>query len=137
MVQAVSEFSRGLRSLGWPWQLWVALVAAVNMIPGLVYFARPEGKILLIAMAFAFVLMLLIVRAKGFVRLLGLGHLLAWGPMLPWLWGRLQEAGTASGLGRWLLAVIVVDGISLVIDLIDVGRYASGDRAPAVPPSAA
>lgn len=135
MAQAVREFMRGLRSLGWPWLIWLALLAGVNMIPGLLYIARPEGQIILGAMAISFLLMLLIVRAKGFVRLLGLPHLLAWGPMLLWLWGRYQEAGAGSGLGRWLLAVIIVDGISLVIDLIDVVRYAGGDREPAVPRS--
>jgi hypothetical protein len=30
------------------------------------------------------------------------------------------------------MAVIVLDGISLVIDAIDVVRYLLGDRAPAV-----
>lgn len=133
MTGAMSEFMRGLWSLVWPWHVWVGLIAAVNVIPGLLYIGRAEGQIILGAMTLAFLVMLLIVRARGFVRLLGLGHLLAWAPMLPWLSGRVQEFGIGSGLGRWLLAVIVVDAISLIIDLIDVGRYAAGDREPAVP----
>ena len=69
---------------------------------------------------------------KGFVRLLGVGHFL-WLPMLPWLWTRLAE--TPSGLFRnWILAVLVVDGISVVIDVTDVTRYFLGDRdLPVVP----
>jgi hypothetical protein len=133
MGQAMSEFLHGIWSLGWFWRVWVALLAAVNMIPGFLYIGRPEGQIILGAMAISFLLMLVIVRAKGFVRLLGLPHVLAWGPMLVWLWFRYQEAGLGSGLGRWLIAVIVADGVSFVIDLIDVARYAAGDREPALP----
>jgi hypothetical protein len=136
MGQAMSEFVRGIWSLGWFWRAWVALLAAVNMIPGLLYIGRTEGQIIVGAMTISFLFMLVIVRAKGFVRLLGLPHLLAWGPMLLWLWGRFQEAGTGGGLGRWLLAVIIADGISFIIDLIDVWRYAAGDREPALPFSA-
>lgn len=32
----------------------------------------------------------------------------------------------------WILAVIVLDGLSLVIDAIDVGRYVAGERTAAV-----
>jgi len=40
-----------------------------------------------------------------------------------------------SGLFRnWILAVLVVDGISVVIDVTDVARYLLGDRDPQVVP---
>ena len=33
-------------------------------------------------------------------------------------------------LSYWLLAVIVFDSISLVIDMVDVARYWMGERQP-------
>ncbi len=33
-------------------------------------------------------------------------------------------------LGTWLLILIIFNGLSLVIDLIDVGRFLAGDRTP-------
>ncbi len=74
-------------------------------------------------------LMTAIFATKGFVRLLGIGHIF-WVPMVPWLWIRLDQVGLDSPLGYWIAAVIVVDGISLVIDAVDVFRYLRGDRKP-------
>jgi CBS domain-containing protein len=40
-----------------------------------------------------------------------------------------------SGLFRnWILAVLVVNGVSVVIDVTDVARYCLGDRDPQVMP---
>jgi hypothetical protein len=107
-------------------------VGAVNVLGGLFFFEIIEGQLVLTAMAVAFILMLAIFRQHGFVRLLGLGHIVVWTPLLPWLWLRLQTLGTGSLLGVWLLAVIVADGISLAIDVVDVLRYWRGERTPTV-----
>ncbi len=125
-------FLAGLRSLPPVWRGWVGLVGAVNVLGGLFFFEIIEGQLVLTAMAVAFILMLAIFRQHGFVRLLGLGHIVVWTPLLPWLWLRLQTLGTGSLLGVWLLAVIVADGISLAIDVVDVLRYWRGERTPTV-----
>ncbi len=70
------------------------------------------------------------VDAGGVCRLLGIGHI-PWVPLLLWLGSRLYAIDLESPFGFWILSVIVVDGISLVIDFIDVGRYVAGDREPA------
>jgi hypothetical protein len=41
---------------------------------------------------------------------------------------RLNAGGLDGSLRQLLLAVIVLDGISLVIDFVDVARYLAGDR---------
>jgi hypothetical protein len=65
------------------------------------------------------------------VRLLGLGHSL-WLVMLPWLAVRLLGHGASDGFGKWLVAVIVIDSISVVLDAVDVARWIRGDRTPSV-----
>ena len=37
---------------------------------------------------------------------------------------------SGSIFGYWLLAVIVLDSLSLMIDVVDVIRYIKGERAP-------
>ena len=75
------------------------------------------------------ILQTVIFSAKGFVRLLGIGHI-AWLPMVPWLWDRLDTAPPGSFFKYWLLATIVVVSLSLIIDAADVIRYLRGERDP-------
>ncbi len=90
-----------------------------------------EAKIVLgVVLISATILMALFARL-GYVRLLGIGHIL-WVPMIAWLWSRLDQIGTESLFGKWLLIVIVIDSISVVIDAIDVLRYIRGERTPSV-----
>ncbi len=70
-----------------------------------------------------------IFSAKGFVRLLGIGHI-AWVPMVAWLWTRLDLAPAGSFFRYWLLATLVVVSLSLLIDAVDVARYLRGERDP-------
>jgi hypothetical protein len=63
----------------------------------------------------------------GYVRLLGLAHLIGWTG--PWLWvlSRRSLIDTATLYGKYLMFYLVVAGISLMIDAIDVMRYMAGD----------
>ncbi len=112
-----------------PWPLWIAVMAALNMIGAIYFFTAIEAKVVLAAIVAGQIVMASIFSRKGFVRLLGIGHIF-WVPMLPWLAIRLGEIGLNSAFGYWILAVIVVDGLSLVIDAIDVIRYLRGERSP-------
>ena len=106
---------------------WIALLLTVNMALSLVYIGTLEGQVVLAALLAGAVTQTIIFSRLGFVRLLGVGHVY-WIPMLPWLWTRL---GSTSGLFEyWLMAVIALDGVSLVIDVADVARYARGERTP-------
>ncbi len=109
--------------------VWLGVLLAVNFVVPLVFVGRLEAQVVLFAgMAGALVQMLLF-RAKGFVRLLGIGHV-PWIPMVPWLWMRLDQAAWPSAFGFWLVAVIVLDGLSLILDVTDVLRYLGGERTP-------
>ena len=61
-----------------------------------------------------------------------IGHIL-WVPMLAFLVVRLGDIPDNDVFGIWLRAVIVLNGISLVVDAIDVIRYIGGDREETVP----
>ena len=123
------DFFRTMLTLPKPWVAWVMLLMTVNMILPLFYLGTPEGKVVLGAAVLGAILQTAIFSAKGFVRLLGIGHI-AWVPMVYWLWTRLGLA-PAGGLFRyWLLAAIIMVSLSLIIDATDVIRYVKGERAP-------
>ena len=130
-MRAVTGFLRGMGTLAWPWWIWVGLLGIANMAAPLFFLGSLEGRVVLVAMLTGAVVQLVIVGRLGFVRLLGIGHIVAWLPMLLWLVPRLSNLDSATPFGRWLFAVVVLDLVSLAIDLVDVGRYLAGDHQPA------
>lgn len=111
------------------WVTWVGLLMAVNMLMPLLFIATPEAKVVLGTMMASAGLMMFIFSKKGFVRLLGLGHIL-WIPLIFWLFGRMNFEIPLNGFRQWILAVIALNGLSLLIDTVDVIRYLKGERAP-------
>lgn len=107
---------------------WPLLVAAVNAA-SLFFLGTLEGRVVLIALLAALAIMAPVYMNRGFVRLLGLGHV-TWIAMLPWLCVRLPHLQSSPLLYRWLVLLIVINTICLVVDALDVGRYLAGDREP-------
>ncbi len=128
-MKAVIGFTKGLMSMPMPWPLWLGLLVAVNVAGPIYYFETIEAKVVLAAFLASAALMTAIFATKGFVRLLGIGHIF-WIPMVPWLWTRLDQVEPGNLIGYWMIAVVAVNGISLIIDAIDVVRYVAGDREP-------
>ncbi|MDX1587351.1 MAG: hypothetical protein R3296_00300 [Oleiphilaceae bacterium] len=60
----------------------------------------------------------------GYVRLLGLAHLLGWGPVYLWILLRRQQFDVTTLFGKYIRAYLLIAGLSLVVDTIDVIRYA-------------
>ena len=131
MTRALIAFTRGMAGLAWPWWLWVGLLGTVNMVAPLFFLGSVEARVVLAAILLGIAVQMLIIARVGFVRLLGLGHILAWVPMLLWLVPRLTNLDTATPFGRWLFALVALNLASLAIDFVDVGRYLAGDRLPA------
>ncbi len=66
----------------------------------------------------------------GYVRLLGLGHIVFWTPLLIWLLRR-TRVGDFPVLPLWITRVVIsVVAISLAFDYVDLLRYLAGNRAP-------
>ena len=131
MFKVMTGFFKAMRTvLPAPWLIWIGTLLFVNMVVPLFFLDQREAQAVLAATMLGALIQMSIFKAKGFVRLLGIGHL-PWLPVVLWLAGWTSAIGTDTLFGQWILAVIVLDGLSLVIDAIDVVRYINGDRTPA------
>lgn len=124
MIQDARRFHPG-------WRLWFVLLQIVNLVSPLFFLGHAEAWAVLAGYLIAAVVMVPLHRKLGWVRLLGVGHF-SWFVILPWLAFRYSVTAPTGAFGIWLLAVIIVDGICLVIDIVDLARYLSGDRQPTV-----
>lgn len=122
------RFVKHILAMPFCWQLWVAALFATNM-GAVVFLPRLEAWIVLGGLCLGALFQNLIFARLGFVRLLGLGHV-HWFVMLGWLLSRLDLISGEPWFYRWVVAVTLFCGISLVIDTIDVLRYLRGERAP-------
>ena len=111
-MRGVIRFHKGVLKSPLAVRLWLMLLVAANGVAPLFFWDRCEARIVLGTLMFSGALMMLLTWRFGFTRLLGLGH-------LPWF-------------GMWVRAVMVLNAISLAIDVIDVIRYARGERAETV-----
>jgi hypothetical protein len=116
-------------------QAWVGLLVVTHLTALLFaagrregrFFVRPEAVAILVSFVAAGVFMGWLYERVGYVRLLGLAHLLFWGPVWLWLLLRRRAIGTDSLFGKYLLVYLAVAGASLGIDAIDVVRHLAGD----------
>jgi hypothetical protein len=88
---------------------------------------RPECAAIFVSFVAAAIAMGWLHEAVGYVRLLGLAHLIFWTPAFVWVLTKRGNIGTTSWYGRYISAYLLIAGASLVIDIIDVIRYALGD----------
>ena len=130
-MNAFIKFNRGLLAMPLPWRLWLVVLLTLNLIAPLVFIQRLEAQATVAALLVSMALMTGLTGLSGFSRLLGLGHIV-WVPLLYFLWTRLGEIPTADAFGLWVRAVIAINATSLVIDAVDVIRYAAGQRAETV-----
>lgn len=124
------QFMKHIMRMPLTWRLWVAALLMTNM-GAVVFLPRLEAWIVLGGLCLGALFQNVIFARLGFVRLLGLGHF-HWFAMLAWLLWRLEPISGEPWLHRWVLAVTLVCGVSLVIDTIDVLRYLRGEREPTI-----
>ncbi len=96
---------------------------------------RRDAVLILAAMAATSACMMVLYGQVGYVRLLGIVHVLFWTPLVIYLWYRLKDPAIASPFRQmiWLLMAVMV--ASLVFDYADVARYLFGDRGSLIPPT--
>lgn len=115
------------------WVVWVGLLMIANLAAPIVFLDSLEAKVTLGFFLVGAMIMRLLYGALGFVRLLGAAHA-GWLFLVPWLLARLQDMPD-SRLRVWGWSAVVLNSVSLVIDMADVVRYVRGERAPLTPPS--
>ncbi len=130
-MKAMMNFMRTLFSLPMPIRIWLGLLMFLNMVVPLFYIRTPEGIATLAAAMAGAVTMTIINERLGFVRLMGIGHIY-WIPQVIWFWFRLDLASPGSLFQYWMWSIIVLNSVSILIDLIDIIKYIQGERAPYV-----
>lgn len=78
------SFIKTMLALPKPWVAWVMLLMAANLVIPLYYLTTIEAQVVLGAALIGAIIQTAIFSTKGFVRLLGIGHVL-WFPMVFWL----------------------------------------------------
>ena len=128
---AFIKFNKGIMSMPIYWQLWLMLLVTFNLIIPLFFLYRLEAQAVVGALVASMILMTVLTAISGFTRLLGLGHIF-WIPLLYFLWMRLEQNPADDFFGLWLRVLMILNAASLIIDVIDVGRYIAGDRSETV-----
>jgi hypothetical protein len=112
-----------------PLRLWIGVLVAANM-GGLALSDGPEVKIIAAIFNVGAFIMASVYQKHGFVRLLGVGHSI-WPFMLPWIAFKVMPKYADDELmTRWFSGIILFNGISLVLDVMDVYRYFNGENKP-------
>ena len=89
---------------------------------------RPEPTAILLAFLAAGIAMERLYEEIGYVRLLGIAHLVFWGPVYGWiLFARRSRYPLGTPFGAYLHVYLVIAGVSLVVDAIDFIRHLMGD----------
>lgn len=123
--QAVATMPEGLRL----WVLWLTVAMIVAPLVLLAFRGtRRDGAVILVANVAVAVTMHWLFAAVGFVRLLGLPHVVIWTPLAIHLVVRLRDGVRPRVAQGVMAAFLVTICMSLVFDWIDVLRYAAGDR---------
>ena len=118
-------------------QGWVLLLVVVHLLAIVFVVGREDGArrvraepvAILASFLVAAILMQWLFQQYGYVRLLGLAHLLGWTPVYVWVLLRRRRIGLATLHGRWIHAYLLIAGLSLIIDAVDVVRWLLGDGA--------
>ena len=107
------------------WNVWLV---GVNL--ACLYFIHHIEAQVVLATTVAAVLAQAVIHARiGFVRLLGIAHLM-WVPMFAWMATRLSDTAAYPDLQTWLTVLFATNAVSFLVDAVDVMRFVRGERAP-------
>lgn len=118
-------------------QWWVngmGIVIVGTMITLLFSRTTRRDSFLILATSVAmFFIMNWLYQQIGFVRLLGIVHVVIWTPLAIYFWRRLDNPEIVTPFRQviWLFLATIV--VSLVFDYADVARYLLGERESMLP----
>ena len=114
-------------------QIWLnVLFAGAYLLPlALLVWApsRRAGIVTVLASALAGAGVYWLFGQMGYVRLLGLPHILIWTPLVVYQWGQVRRPDMPRIPRLILYVVMAVILVSLVFDYVDLARYLLGERA--------
>ena len=131
-MNAFIRFNRGVLAMPLAWQGWLLLLVSANLVAPLFFLGHVEARVVIAALLLSMALMTGLTARWGFSRILGLGHIVAWLPLLWFLSARLSDVPAVDAFGFWIRSVVALNAASLAIDIVDVVRFVAGDRSETV-----
>lgn len=131
MLEIMQNFQADIKA-GPAWvDIWLNVMSFVLILSIPFSFVRKEARWVLLSMVLVIPSMMLLYSQVGFVRLLGIVHIVFWTPLLIYLWRRRGEWRVSeTWAGKWIVLAFAVITISLAFDFIDVARWLLGERTP-------
>lgn len=126
VLEAMVRFTMGVLRSKPLVLVWMILLILANGIAPLLFLARLEAQVVFATFLLSIGLMTWLTARYGFSRILGLGHVL-WVPMVIFLLVR-ANALEMDAYGIWVGTVVVLNVISLMIDVRDVMQYVRGAK---------
>lgn len=118
-------------------QLWVNWmgIALVGTFVVLLFSRKTwrDAAVLLVSTGVMFFFMQWLYAQAGYVRLLGLPHIVIWTPLAIYLFWRIRKGGLGPAFRIAMGVLLVTITASLAIDYVDVARYLLGERGSLVP----
>ncbi|MEJ6704475.1 MAG: hypothetical protein ACKVKL_02555 [Pseudomonadales bacterium] len=116
-------------------QGWVMVLVGTHLISLLLSVYKQDGKFKIRYESLAIVGSFFVAGASiswlyeqvGYVRLLGLPHLIFWTPVFVWVLSRALKGQYSAPFKQYVYLYLTVAGVSLAIDTLDVVRYLLGD----------
>ena len=102
-------------------------MVVVNSL-SVLFLSRTEAQVVLAAWIANALFMTGLAQAMGFVRLLGISHVIFWTPLVVWLFRLRKQIRFRETYGRWITIPMLTNRTSLVVDYIDMVRYLMGDQ---------
>lgn len=109
------------------WQQFVNVIGLLNIILPLFFLREKTAVFILIGCLTGMAVMAYLTSKFGFVRLLGIGHVV-WLPGVIYMWSQVGQVHPTSFYGVWFWATLLVDTFALTMDAWDVSRYICGER---------
>lgn len=129
MFKTMKEFMIRIFQIPVGWRIWLVVLMAANMGAPLFFLNRIEAQAAFVAINVGAFTGAFLYKQQGFTRLLGVMHW-PWLFLLPLLWGSLDAVSASEPFGIWIRAVLVLNSLSLILDITDVVKYTAGDRQP-------
>jgi hypothetical protein len=111
-------------------QIWLNVLVGVLALSVPFSFVRVEARWTLLGLVLGVAGVVFLYSQFGYSRILGLGHVIAWTPLVIYLLARRRQWRVAqTWSGKWIVAAVAVLLVSLAFDYVDVIRWVLGARA--------
>lgn len=118
----ITHIAEGPQWIYW----WTRIIDISNWLLVLFAFFDRRVRWALLAWVVNMALMVSLYNIYGYVRILGLSHIIAWTPLLIYLLIKRRPFLSENWPGRYLYWFMAVISASLVFDYIDLVRYFTG-----------